>query len=195
MQHATQEAPIELKPQASLPAQPGGRIGSLQMVLKNHEPSQMTIPREKRIQAEDTIQPVKTIKSETTPPANVRAEFKPVRDEASQPKIIPQAPRSETPLPPAPAIKPRIIDPVFPSKHQTTKSQVPNLNPRPSKPETPLKQSKPESDPRLVIDRLRVEVIPTAQPAQTVVVRRVSAQGSGDTRRSASQLRFGLGQL
>jgi hypothetical protein len=200
----TLKASAEIQPRTPSLAQPEKREEGLRGFLKNQEPIQSVLPRdqetlrEKRAATEDKLRAAQAVKSEPVPPTNARTELKPARNEAAQPETGSRVPRPEISRPRVSDIKPRASEPTVLSQPLAAKTQTPNLNPPLPRRESPKKQPKPESQPRLVIDRLRVEVIPTAlpaQPARTVVLRRVSTQDSGNARQPVSQLRFGLGQL
>jgi hypothetical protein len=134
-------------------------------------------------------------RSSLTLDSHAEPEIKPTRKETKKKEILGKFLRPETVHSLTPEIKHRVFPPIVGQKSNSiSKTSVPNLRPN-QKPEAIPVKSKSESGPRLIIDRMRVEVIPTAPPARTVVVRPVSTPGSQVSRRPVSQLRFGLRQL
>lgn len=136
-------------------------------------------------------------------PASVASEVRQAPSEALPRKNVEPEKRQPAagPNAQAAAVTPRAADQARPRLRTPALRPAvgPELRPQP-RPVPP--RPAVEAGPRLMIDRLRVEVIPAplqTQQVKTTVIKqapsRGSARGSGSSRGSATPLRFGLGQL
>lgn len=126
----------------------------------------------------------------------VREVRKPAVETDSKKAVEPEKRPTARATAPVAEVKSRMADQARPRMRMPySRPAEPAMRPQP-RPLSP--RPAVEAGPRLTIGRMRVEIIPAptpAQPARTTVIKRAPGRSSGNSRGTASPLRFGLGQL
>jgi hypothetical protein len=133
----------------------------------------------------------------------VREIVREASDKPLKPVLVPAPPSRVTPTPERP---PAPVKPVLVQQPEATVPERATTEARPTLKKEPLKMTPdprpaptpaPRQEPRLVIGRMQVEVVPSAPPVQAPprVIHRRPAATRASSSSTPSQLHFGLGQM